>query len=85
MKIMINLSGNTLILVLILILWVLPWKGYALWTASKNNHKWYFIALLVINTLGLFEIIYIFFIAKKTWIDIKNDLIALFSIKKKAE
>ena len=39
-------------------------KGYALWTAAKRNEKWWFIALLVINTMGILELIYLLFIAK---------------------
>ena len=58
-------------LLIVLILWVLPWKGYALWTAAKRGEKWWFAALLVINTLAILEIIYIFFVAKK-----KNEIIA---------
>jgi len=50
--------------VLLAILWILPWKGVALWKATKNNHKWWFIALLVINTLGILEILYIFVFGK---------------------
>jgi len=34
----------------LLIIWALPWKGLALWKAAKNNHKWWFVALLVVNT-----------------------------------
>jgi len=44
----------------LLLLWILPWKGVALWKAVKNNHRWWFIAFLVINTLGILEILYIF-------------------------
>jgi len=52
--------------VLLLILaWTLPWKGIALWKAAKNSHKVWFIALLVVNTLAILEIIYIFYFAKK--------------------
>lgn len=40
-------------------------KGWALWIAARNGHKKWFIALLVINTLGILEIIYIFTIGKK--------------------
>lgn len=47
------------------ILWTLPWKGVALWKASKNNHKIWFVALLVINTLAILEILYIFVFSKK--------------------
>ena len=46
-------------------LWVIPWKGVALWIAARRSEKWWFIALLLINTLGIFEIIYIFAIAKQ--------------------
>lgn len=45
-------------------IWVLPWKGYALWLAARNKQKWWFVALLVINTLAILEIIYIFFFSK---------------------
>ena len=46
-------------------LWSLPWKGYALWLSAKNNHKWWFIVLLLINTIAILDIIYIFLIGKK--------------------
>lgn len=59
---------------LLIMVWVLPWKGYALWTASKLNHKVWFIVLLIINTLALLDIFYIFFIAKKKPKDPINDL-----------
>jgi methionyl-tRNA synthetase len=46
-------------------IWALIWKGIALWKASRNNHKIWFIILLVANTVGILEIIYIFFFSKK--------------------
>jgi len=52
-------------ILLLILAWVLPWKGVALWKAAKNGHKWWFIALLVVNTLAILEIIYIFYFAKK--------------------
>jgi hypothetical protein len=39
--------------------------GVALWRAVKNNSKPWFIALLVINTLGILEILYIFLFGRK--------------------
>jgi len=45
--------------------WTLPWKGVALWKSARNEHKWWFIALLVLNTMAILEIIYIFFFSKK--------------------
>ena len=55
---------NVWVLVLAM-LWVLPWKGYALWSAAQLRHKWWFIILLIVNTLAILDIIYIFAVAKK--------------------
>lgn len=48
----------------LLVLWSLFWKGLALWHAAKQNHSWWFMALLVVNTLGLLEMGYLFFVLK---------------------
>lgn len=45
-------------LILILI-WTVTLKGVALWYAARANQKWWFIALLILNTLGLLEIAYL--------------------------
>ena len=52
-------------LIILMVVWILPWKGVALWRAAKNNHRRWFIALLVINTLAILEIVYIFYFSKK--------------------
>lgn len=51
-------------LVALIQFWVIPWKGIALWIAAKREDKWWFIVLLIFQTVGILEIIYIFFIAK---------------------
>lgn len=51
--------------VMVIFLWTLPWKGIALWKSSRQNEKRWFIILLLINTIGLLEIIYIFVFSKK--------------------
>jgi ABC-type iron transport system FetAB permease component len=61
---MFNLSDNPW-LVLILILWILPWKAVALWKAARLSQKWWFIALFIINTIGILEILYIFVLSNK--------------------
>lgn len=58
-------TTQNLVIVLI-ILWSLPWKGVALWKASRNYHVAWFIVLLLLNTLGILEIFYIYVISKKT-------------------
>jgi len=62
---MMGFSGGNDILWAIMILWSLAWKGVALWKAARNNDKYWYVALLVINTVGILEIVYIFFFAKK--------------------
>lgn len=51
-------------LIIVLLLWTLPWKGAALWKAVKQNSVPWFVILLVVNTLGLLEIFYIFIFSK---------------------
>lgn len=51
--------------ILLAALWTLPWKGVALWTAARRGDQKWFIALLIINTLGLLEILYIFVFSKR--------------------
>lgn len=52
-------------IMIIMAVWSLIWKGIALWKASKNNSKPWFIALLMVNTVGILEMIYIFYFSKK--------------------
>ena len=61
------------ILIVIITIWTIPWKVYSVWTAVKNNHKKWFVALVLLNTAGILEIFYIFKIAKKSWADVKKD------------
>ena len=46
-------------LIIVVALWTVIIKGYALWHAARNSQKGWFIALLVINTLGILEVIYL--------------------------
>jgi len=64
MNIELFLMGNQWVIWLIL-LWTLPWKGVALWKAAKNSHKKWFIALLLVNTMAILEIVYVFYFSQK--------------------
>lgn len=56
----------TLLLPLLLaILWSLAWKGFALWRAARNAHRNWFIVLLLVNTVGILEMLYIFAFSQK--------------------
>lgn len=45
--------------------WTIPWKGVALWMAAQRRQKIWFIVILILNTLAILEIIYIFFFSKE--------------------
>jgi len=49
-----------------LLIWELSWKGIALWKSAKNNHPYWFICILIINTIGILPIVYIAFFSKKS-------------------
>ena len=60
-------------LVLIIIIWTIFWKGVGLWQAAERGHKWWFFFILVLNTLGILEIIYIYFVARKYRVETKSE------------
>lgn len=50
----------------LLIIWSVVWKGLALWHAAREGHKGWFVALLIINTAGILEILYLYVFSKKS-------------------
>lgn len=54
--------------IITLAIWSLPWKAVALWKAARNNHLPWFIVFMIVNTIGILEIFYIF-----VWSKTKND------------
>jgi hypothetical protein len=51
-------------LLFILVLWESFWKGIALWKAAREGQKYWFIAILILNTAGILPILYIFLFKK---------------------
>jgi uncharacterized protein DUF5652 len=45
---------------LALFLWALVWKGLAMWKAARVGARYWFWAFLLVNTLGILEILYIY-------------------------
>ncbi|MCE9585592.1 DUF5652 family protein [Candidatus Nomurabacteria bacterium] len=64
-------TGTSLIIILLAI-WSLLWKCYSTWTASKKDDKRWFIILIILNTFGILDMIYVFGVANKKWSDVKN-------------
>lgn len=66
-----GLHGLSAGLFAVLFVWSLVWKGLALWRAARRADKVWFIIFLIVNTLGILEIIYYFLIAKNEKIEKK--------------
>jgi divalent metal cation (Fe/Co/Zn/Cd) transporter len=52
-------------LLIVAIIWSLIWKGIALWKSARNNDKTWYVVMLIVNTLGILEILYIYAFRKK--------------------
>lgn len=60
-----NVSVETAMIILAIVsIWSLVWKGFALWKSAKKNSMIWFIVLLVVNLFGILEILYIFVFSK---------------------
>lgn len=51
-------------IIMLILLWSLPWKGVALWISARRGHIGWFIALMILNTLAILDILYIFIFSK---------------------
>lgn len=60
-----NTHPWVIVLFLVLAVWSIAWKGVALWKAAKNNQTVWYVVMLIINTVGILEIVYIYFFSKK--------------------
>ncbi len=64
------------------LIWSLIWKGIALWQSARKKHLVWFIILLVVNTMGILEILYIFYL--NSW-DLDQGKLLKFLEKKTAK
>lgn len=59
------MNTNNLGLVLVITAWDLFWRGLALWKSARKEQKYWFVALLIINSVGLLPIIYLLWEGRK--------------------
>jgi glucan phosphoethanolaminetransferase (alkaline phosphatase superfamily) len=69
------LHGLFVGLIFVAIIWTLIWKGLALWKSARNHQTVWFVILLVVNTLGILEILYLLFFSKN-----KNDVVTTTTV-----
>lgn len=61
----IQMNGINIYYLIPLIIWEAVWKFIALWKAARNNHKTWFIAIGIVNSVGILPIIYLARFSKK--------------------
>jgi methionyl-tRNA synthetase len=67
MALPIGLAGSELVmpfgltpwLLVLLLVWSLVWKGLALWKSARNGQRIWYVVLLLVNSIGLLEILYL--------------------------
>jgi len=59
-----EISVIFIILFIMLLIWTYFWKAAALWHAVRNKDKVWFAVFLLVNTLGILDMIYLFGIEK---------------------
>ena len=68
-----GLFGGGIFIGLILVVWALYWKGRALWRAAQRGQKEWFVALLIINTMGILEILYLYVFSPEKKVETKEE------------
>ncbi len=59
------MATSMIILLVVVFVWSLAWKSVALWKSARRKQMAWYIIMLILNTAGILEIIYIFVISKR--------------------
>jgi hypothetical protein len=78
-----DILGIPVGLFIILLIWSISWKGLALWRSARLNQPIWFIALLIINTVGILEILYLFIFSNHPVNEVHSNTYLKKSKKKK--
>jgi len=62
---MISLDMIPLWVIVVVAIWEVIWKGFAMWKSARANQLHWFVAVLVLNTAGILPIIYLVWFQKK--------------------
>ena len=58
-------SGILRLIFVLAVVWEMVWKAIALWRAGRNNQLGWYVALFLLNTLGILPIIYLSFFQRE--------------------
>ena len=62
-----QITSEAVPIILLLVVFEIVLKGFALWKAAKKDDKYWFIAILVLNTVGILPLVYLIFIKKDVY------------------
>ncbi len=57
----IHIPPELMTLIIVISIWSGIWKAIAMWKSARNNQLVWFVCVLIFNTVGLLEIIYLAF------------------------
>ncbi len=57
----------------VLTIWDAVWKGIGMWKAGRNNQLGWFIAILIVNSVGILPIIYLVWFQKKREVEVISE------------
>ncbi len=80
-----GLSESQIMLLVVVQIWDLIWKGFALWRAARRRDTLWFVLLILINSAGLLPVFYLFYISpdrKKKVLKVKAPGILKEKLKK---
>lgn len=60
-----GLMGANPFVLFAILAWSLVWKGVALWKAARKGDKIWYIVLLLVNLIGILEILYIYIFSER--------------------
>ncbi len=60
-----DIMANHFWIIILILFWTLPWKAAALWRSARRAQLGWFLVMTVLNTLGILEILYIFFFSAR--------------------
>ena len=59
-----TITSGWIAFIIILVAWELIWRALALWRAANDKQPWWFVFILILNTAGILEILYLLFFSK---------------------
>ena len=51
-------------LLLLVLIWSMVWMAIGMWKAARKNHLIWFIVFLLVHTIGILEILYVFVLSE---------------------